>query len=520
MAVKPLSGQSDDTPRQRIVDYFPRLKKRVIGFSIAMQIVITLTLALLLYLSGFSPVTVIVYVVMPVVVLQAFMNFIILKYVLAPLDILSRAIAHVSPETNDVIPPNVNGTYYERTGIKGMVDTVYALATNETPADTSAPVAASPEMTSAIMAIFPCGIIALNEKHDILYANNSAPIRYDSKGNPSGVNLLFQGDDTLESWLKNIELSSVSGEHIWSRVQTALPEDPTRRVMDVVASYHKKGNGGVETLIVTLDRSEHYATDEEDMDFIALAAHELRGPITVIRGYLDVLAEELQPQLQADQIELFKRLSVSASRLSGYVNNILNVSRFDRRHMQLHLHEDTMSAVYATLADDLAMRASTQNRLLSVIIPDSLPTIAVDRNSLSEVMANLVDNAIKYSNEGGSIEVIAGTEGDFVTFSVTDHGIGIPSSVVGHLFSKFYRSHRSRQSVAGTGLGLYISKAIIESHGGNIGVSSSEGHGSTFRFSVPIYRTVADKLKNSDNMNEGVIVTGSGWIKNHSMYRG
>lgn len=522
MAVKEKTESVDTKPRQRIADYFPRLKRRVIAFAIAMQIVITLTLAILLYLSGFSPIIVIVYVVMPVIVLQAFMNVVILKYVLSPLDILSRAIAHVSPETNDVVPPNVNGTYHERTGIKGMVDTVYSLATQEnTPINQSEIASTAPaEIVRSIFEQIPCGVIALNADRKIVYANEHAPITRDSKGAPESISLLFQGDDNLDSWLANREAKSVSEQHTWSRIQTALPDTTNRQLMDVVASYHKQGSGGIETLIVTFDRTEHYAGDEEDMDFIALAAHELRGPITVIRGYLDVLADELQPELQPEQVELFKRLSVSASRLSGYVSNVLNVSRFDRRHLQLHLHEDSLAAIYALIADDLQLRASTQGRLLSVIIPENLPTIAADRNSLSEVLANLIDNAIKYSNEGGSIEVTAAQEGNTVVFNVTDHGIGIPSSVVGHLFTKFYRSHRSRQNVSGTGLGLYISKAIIESHGGAIGVSSSEGHGSTFRFSLPIYSTVADKLLSSDNKNEGVIQTSNGWIKNHSMFRG
>jgi signal transduction histidine kinase len=148
-----------------------------------------------------------------------------------------------------------------------------------------------------------------------------------------------------------------------------------------------------------------------------------------------------------------------------------------------------------------------------------LPTIAADRNSLSEVLANLVDNAIKYSNDGGHVTIDAIVDGDFVRCNVTDNGIGIPSSLVGNLFTKFYRSHRSRQSVSGTGLGLYISKGIIESHGGKIGVTSREGEGSTFSFSVPIYSTVADKLL-SGTGNETVIKSASGWIKNHAMFRG
>lgn len=480
-----------------------------------------LTLGLLLYYqSEFSIVEILVYVILPATILQSFMSYVILKYILSPLNILSRAIAHVSGETNDVTPPNVNGTYYERTGIKGMVDTVYALALKDSEgADLPEKVAPSLEITNAILAEFPCGVIALDEKRTIVYSNDLAPIIQDAQGQKS-IKLLFQGNDTLDSWLSASENNSLANEHIWARVQTALPEEPNRKLCDVIATYHKNGTDGIDTLIITVDRTAHYATDEEDMDFIALAAHELRGPITVIRGYLDVLSDELHAQLQPDQVELFKRLSVSAARLSGYVSNILNVSRYDRRHLKLNLREDTLSAVYATIADDLSLRASTQGRLLSVIIPEDLPTIAADRNSLSEVLANLVDNAIKYSNEGGSVEVTAATDGDFVTVSVTDHGIGIPSSVVGHLFSKFYRSHRSRLNVTGTGLGLYISKAIIESHGGRIGVSSSEGTGSTFRFSVPIYSTVADKLKTSNNGNEGVIETSNGWIRNHSMYGG
>jgi len=479
-----------------------------------MQLVITIVLTTLLMLLGFDWLTIGIYIVLPVTILQAFMSILVVRYSLGPVDILSRSIAHVSKETNSVTPPNINGTYFERTGIKAMVETVYNLAL-----EGDAPKAAPAEMERTIMDQLPVGLIALDENRAIVYASANAPIHTDAGGNQT-ISLVFQGHDTLRSWLEQSEKNSVSGEHSWTRIQTALPDEQNRRICDVVALYQKKGKGGVETVIATIDRTAHYAADEEDMDFIALAAHELRGPITVIRGYLDVLSDELGGSLQADQEELFKRLSVSASRLSGYVSNILNVSRYDRRHLQLHLREDRLSDVYALIADDLALRASTLNRLLSVDIPDTLPTVAADRSSLTEVLANLVDNAIKYSSEGGIVKVTAQQEGGFVSVQIVDHGIGIPGSVVGHLFSKFYRSHRSRQTVAGTGLGLYISKAIIESHGGQIGVSSTEGQGSTFHFSVPVYSTVADRLLANNNGNLEVIESANGWIKNHSMFRG
>ena len=500
----------------RIADYFSLHQRRVVWLTVGLQIMVTSVLAFLLFNSSFNPLGIAVFVLLPVVILQAFAFTVVLRYTLSPLNVLTRAIAHISNENNDVIPPNINGTYHERTGLKPMVETIYNLTVGKT----KEPTATSSGLEKTVLEHVPSGIIALNAKREIIYANEAAPVLTDAKDQKS-IQLLFDGEDKLDSWLTNSEKNAVSDTHAWARVQNVLPDSSTdRRIFDVVANYNKNGTNGVETLIVTVDRTAHYAVDEEDMDFIALAAHELRGPITVIRGYLDVLVEELQPQLQPDQMELFRRLSVSASRLSGYVSNILNVSRYDRRHLQLHLREDRLSDVYAGIADDLSLRASTQNRILNVSIAADLPTVAADRNSLSEVIANLVDNAIKYSGEGGVVEVSAAIEGDFVKCTVTDHGIGIPSSVIGNLFSKFYRSHRSRQTVAGTGLGLYISKAIVESHGGRIGVSSTEGQGSIFTFLIPIYATVADKLLGDDNGNEGIIESGSGWIKNHSKFQG
>ncbi len=268
------------------------------------------------------------------------------------------------------------------------------------------------------------------------------------------------------------------------------------------------------------DRTNTYAPEEDDLDFISFAAHELRGPITVIRGYLDVINEEVGPSMDLDQQELMKRLVVSANRLSTYINNILGASRFDRRHFKIHVAEEHLKAIYDTVRDDMDLRAASQHRLLNIDIPDSLPTVAADRNSIGEVLSNLIDNAIKYSNEGGIVTVTAHVVGKTVEVSITDRGIGMPANVVNNLFHKFYRSHRSRETVAGTGIGLYLSKGIIESHGGIIEVRSTENEGSTFSFTLPIYATVADKIKAGHNNNEKLITRSSGSIRNHSMFRG
>jgi signal transduction histidine kinase len=362
-----------------------------------------------------------------------------------------------------------------------------------------------------------CGFVVMNHERKITFSNKAAPLNVDSNG-VSSLSLIFNGQETLDAWLEDCDKNAVHAERTWSRISNKLPEEEGRRFFDVIASYDKGAES--EVVLTLIDRTSIYEVGEQELDFIAFAAHELRGPITVIRGYLDVLEDELGDVLKDDQHELFRRLTVSANRLSGYINNILNTSRYDRRHLKMHLSETTVAEIYDTIRDDMDLRASAQTRMLSVNIPTDLPTIAGDPASLSEVFGNLIDNAIKYSNEGGAIAVTARLKDDMVEVIVEDHGIGMPANVIGNLFQKFYRSHRSRETVAGTGIGLYISKAIVESHGGTISVRSEDGQGSTFTVLLPTFKSVADKLKAGNNSNEGLIDQGSGWIKNHSMYRG
>ncbi|MEO5499111.1 MAG: HAMP domain-containing sensor histidine kinase [Candidatus Saccharimonadales bacterium] len=499
----------------RLADVFPAHRRRVMLMTLALQSVLLVVLAILLTGTGFDWVTTVVYFLLPVAVLQIFAFIIIGNYALEPLDYLSRTVTQLSDQPHDTTPPNLNGTRHERTGFKLMIDTIYARAVTGSKNQDEP---SGQTLQAQLLDGLPGGVIALSDQRQVTYSNEIAPVMTDTNGVKS-IQLDFDAGDTLEDWLNIVEISQVKAQKIWMRVQSAPPGSDDRRVYDVVANYQKNAIAGADTLILLFDQTARYAVSENALDFMALAAHELRGPITVIRGYLDILRPELG-ELNADQSQLFDRLEVSSSRLSGYISNILNAAKFDRRHLKLHLREDRVADVLALVSDDLALRASTQGRLLSMTIPDDLPTIAADRNSLSEVIANLVDNGIKYSHEGGQVLVSAAIDGDSVRFSVQDFGIGIPGSVIGNLFTKFYRSHRSKHTVAGTGLGLYISKAIVESHGGKMSVTSTEGQGSTFSFSVPIYATVKDKLLAGGDENQGIIETSSGWIKNHSMYRG
>jgi len=511
-------------------DFWPKFSRNAAVLIIILQIIMLVGIAALLYYIGFFDANPLAFAstLVAQTILSVIVSAIIYKFVARPIKDLLAAVVHVAGEPTTTTPPNPNEKRFAKSGFKNVLQTIYQLAGEEK----SAPVTsdATTQTTSAqSMSTTPasliesalnetnCGFVVMNHDRKITFSNKAAPIKVDQTGTAS-LSLIFNGADTLEAWLTECDKSAVHAEHTWNRISDRMPDEEGLRFFDIFASYDKGAES--EVVLTLVDRTSLYSVGEQDLDFIAFAAHELRGPITVIRGYLDVLEDELKDVLKDDQHELFRRLTVSANRLSGYINNILNTSRYDRRHLKMHLTESSVEGVYDMIRDDMQMRANAQNRLLTVNLPTGLPTIAADPTSLSEVFGNLIDNAIKYSNEGGAINVTAEVKGDMVELSIEDHGIGMPGNVVSNLFQKFYRSHRSRETVAGTGIGLYISKAIVESHGGTIGVRSEEGRGSTFTVSLPTYQSVADTLKAGENSNEGLIEQGSGWIKNHSMYRG
>lgn len=509
-------------PRQAN-QFWPEFFKQVLIIVIVAQTIISLAIGLLLVLTGVLAINSIVFwvIIGALLAVNIGVSSLVLIYVTSPTRDMLAAIIHVSGEKTTLTLPNPNTKRNEQTGFRDVLQTIYELASNQKgPKTKSSEDIDNIETSIATDALgtTTCGFVVLDNKRKITYSNKPAPTHIDKDGLRI-LDLIFNGSDTLSAWLDDCEENSVRAEHVWTRIPNCLPNQENRRFFDVIASYQKGAKA--ETVLTLVDRTSSYIVDEENLDFMSFAAHELRGPITVIRGYLDVLQDELTDAdaLKDDQQELFHRLIVSANRLSGYIDNILNTSRYDRRHMKMHLTEDSIAEIYDTISDDMKLRAGAQNRLLAVNFPDDLPTIAADRASIGEVLGNLIDNAIKYSNEGGAINVTAQVSGDFVDVLVQDHGIGMPESVVGNLFQKFYRSHRSRETVPGTGIGLYISKAIVESHGGTISVRSEDGRGSTFTISLPIYTTVADKLVAGDNNNEGIINEGNGWIKNHSMFR-
>lgn len=459
-----------------------------------------------------------------VAALEIFLTPIVIMQISRPIRLITQALLHVSSEISETPPPNVNNWYDHQSGLKHLVQTIYELASSSTQY-TQEQGSSQTAFATSLLQKLPVGVVVLDRHQRAVFTNEEGKTLFepnlpDNHRSLDSLRLRFPQTDNLSKWLEHCRKNKIQELRTWQHIADRPFGKEERKIFDIVAYYNKKESHDIELTLVAIDRTKEYETSDESMDFIALAAHELRGPITIIRGYLEMFNDELGDKFNTGQEILMERLEVSASQLSGYINNILNVARYDRDHMQLHLQEEDWRKLMEIYLVDLEQRAHAHNRILTIHIPENLPTVAVDSTSIQEVITNLVDNAIKYSHENGEIIINVKQDGDFIETTVTDTGIGMPASVTERLFTKFYRSHRSRQVVSGTGLGLYLCKAIVESHGGNIWVRSTEHQGSTFGFRLPTYASVADKLKKGDNSNKNMIMKGShGWIKNHSYYR-
>lgn len=225
------------------------------------------------------------------------------------------------------------------------------------------------------------------------------------------------------------------------------------------------------------------------LDFVSMAAHELRTPLTALRGYLSILEYEAKSKLSSDEQKYLQRSVISSGQLSSLVENLLNLSRIERGSLKLDLAPLQPEAMVNGALANLQEVAKQRGIKLEFITPTKpLPLILADNFRIAEVLTNLTANAINYSKpQDGWVKIQAKVIGHTVAFSVEDNGQGIPASSIPRMFTKFYRVQSSlAMGSKGTGLGLFISKAIVDAHHGKIWVESEVGKGSTFTFTVPL----------------------------------
>jgi PAS domain S-box-containing protein len=368
------------------------------------------------------------------------------------------------------------------------------------------------------------GVVALDRDNHIVIFNKAATIISgygfeEVAGKPlHHVMPILRGNQlTLSDWLAKNRQQALAKQH-WDGLKLKT-KDGKDRSINVDVLYQATDPNGIRTVITFHDRTEAQEIEDMKVDFVALAAHELRTPITVIKGYLEILESEVNTKLTPEELEFIRKLELSATQLSSIINNILRVSRIEHGNLNLKIESVDWPVEVKGVIKELANKASVQHKKIELAVDPQLELVAADRMSINEVLINLIDNAIKYSNPASTIRVAVRPINNMVETTVQDEGVGLSSHDIDQLFTKFYRSHRTRNSHIGTGLGLYMSKGIIEAHGGEIWVQSKEGVGSTFGFTLPLYKNV-DKAQQTEDNNNKIIRGVHGWIKNHSFYRG
>jgi signal transduction histidine kinase len=457
-----------------------------------------------------------------VILMGWFLAYILNKRLISPLQALWQMVIALTPSSN-LSPPNIDTLKIGREMVANLSEQFLQLTATAT---AEKPVITNSDMGRNFIANnLPLPLFILDPDETVVFANYHA-------GEYIGINtkdiigknfymlmdMSFPSDQTLDKWLKDVKASSATATMSWERVRLNVLDNHPTRLFDLAAYYNKENPEKQETLLVLFDHTKQYSQDDQAISFVALSVHELRTPLTLLRGYIEALSEELSASADPELKDFMLKMSATAQQLTIFVNNILNVARVDNDQLQLQFHEAKWGEIITSAIDSISLRAKVRGINIETTVASDLPTVGVDRLSIYEVINNLLDNAIKYSGKSNLIKVDAHLNNDsLVETTVEDFGLGISPSIMPNLFTKFYRDHRNRSQIGGTGLGLYLSKAIITAHGGNIWVRSRLGEGSSFSFTVQPYAKLAAEAKNGDNKE--IVRNAHGWIKNHSLYR-
>jgi signal transduction histidine kinase len=271
------------------------------------------------------------------------------------------------------------------------------------------------------------------------------------------------------------------------------------------AGMRSRGENLEDASRVLTDQNEHLRDlDRMKDELVALVSHELRTPLTSIIGYLEMVVDDSMETLTPNQQTYLATVSRNVERLTTLVNDLLFLVKADSGGLQLDMAETNINQLLVEAAE-AARPAADRKQIEFNIETDQLAPIVCDRARIAQLIDNLLANAIKFTTEGGQVELRAAQLDTAINISVQDTGIGIPADELPLLFSRFFRaSNAASSSTPGTGLGLAISQAIAEAHNSVITVQSTVGHGTTFRLGLPARSDGRDRSYDLDRQDVSV----------------
>ena len=338
-------------------------------------------------------------------------------------------------------------------------------------------------LSSAILGSMVEGVAVVNSGERLLFANQGFAEILELDNPPqSGRSLV---EVVRQTELLEAVRAVLKGE---PRVEAEIVTGTLRQrfFAVTVASVSAMETSGA--VIVLHDITDLRKLERVRRDFVANVSHEFKTPLTAIQGFAETLLAGAMDDPR-NRIRFLQIILEHSRRLARLTDDLLELSKMDADRLDLELDRLSVSQFVQSCLETAQRPATEKNLRVSANLKGSLRDIAADRRRLAEVLQNLLDNAIQYTPSGGQIVVSASSDGDQVTFTVSDTGIGIPRTDQPRIFERFYRVDVARsREVGGTGLGLSIAKHLVEAHGGRIWVESEVGQGSKFHFTVPVFQ--------------------------------
>ncbi|MBV8080245.1 MAG: PAS domain S-box protein, partial [Actinobacteria bacterium] len=334
-------------------------------------------------------------------------------------------------------------------------------------------VAIEHEQSAAILANIADGIVAVDRDGRAVVWNAAAER---ITGVPSTEALgrmpaqVLQRELESETGVSNRLISIMrGGEEIWLSLSEALMRDPSGAVAGRIFAFR--------------DISSERAVEQMKSDFVSTVSHELRTPLTSIYGFAETLLRDDVQFGERERNVFLTYIATESSRLTKIVDTLLNVARLDTGDLKVELEPTDIGALVASALQAREGGASNGHSFVVDLGDGDGLEVQADPEKLRQVVDELVENAVKYSPDGGVVRVEAHRRPDAVEVSVVDEGIGIPQAHRDRIFEKFYKVG---DTVTGTGLGLFIARGLVSAMGGRIRVESNEGRGSRFTFELPV----------------------------------
>ncbi|MEG9298408.1 cell wall metabolism sensor histidine kinase WalK [Mangrovibacillus sp. Mu-81] len=332
---------------------------------------------------------------------------------------------------------------------------------------------------SSVLSYMTDGVIATDRKGRVILINDPAVEML----NVSRETVLSQPIVSLLGLDEEYNFEDLSNEHESIILDYSTKEKPY--ILRANFSIIQKETGFVNGLIAVLhDITEQEKIDLERREFVANVSHELRTPLTTMRSYLEALAEgawqdeDIAPQfLNVTQTE--------TERMIRLVNDLLQLSKMDSKDYRFNKDWVDFILLFHRIIDRFEMTKNL-NVTFERYLPDEAMFVEIDQDKITQVLDNIISNALKYSPEGGTITFSVKENNGFIEISVSDQGLGIPKENLDKIFERFYRVDKARsRQMGGTGLGLAIAKEMISAHGGDIWATSIDGKGTTITFKLP-----------------------------------